>query len=72
MGWLLTDTCHSKSNQSVIYTMTLEYRLMTSLGFPHTEKIVKNTTRNGVVLTNFEVFGKDVFAWKTEKSENLR
>lgn len=67
MGWLLTDTCHSKSNQSVIYTMTVEERLMTSSGFPHTVKGVENTSRNGVLLTNFKVFGKELFAGKTEK-----
>ena len=47
--------------------MTVEERLMTSSGFPHTEKRVENATRNGVFLTNFKVFGKELFAGKTEK-----
>ena len=35
----------------------LNTRDSVSAGYPSTEKIVENTTRSGVFMTKFEVFG---------------
>ena len=43
----------SDSVREVIY----QTRESVSLGYPNTEKRVENTTRSGVFLTKFEVFG---------------
>ena len=55
---LIYNSTHSKpvSRLHLIY----QIRKTVVFKFPNTERRVKNTTRNGVFLTNFEVFGKVV------------
>jgi len=44
--WVDTGSCNISNTRNSV-----------SSGFPNTEKRVENTTRSGVFLTKFEVFG---------------
>ena len=56
-GGNIIRTCYSETRRDYLISNISNTRDSVSSGYPNTEKRVENTTRSGVFLTKFEVFG---------------